>query len=276
MKAEETEGAKEGLGVGERFRALYDEWEEATGGLSNPRTTMAHPAFKEMVAMGEAILPDIFEEMTEGRRMEGIMLLHTITGEVPFPREEAGNVARMTERWFEWWAKRQPTDAPPSAPVRTPNPFPDQVLTPLSAEAAWSRYNGLYGSFRPGDMDGWMADLKVAREAVEAAIRAPLESIAANPAVQRTLDWWDDNVSMVEFRAKWGREFRGDDDERLIAKAIAAVLAGVPKEAGGTLCKCGRGFDHFLHGYHAHPDARYHRYEPLVSPPQSEEAKANG
>lgn len=108
-------------------------------------------------------------------------------------------------------------------------PIPDQVLTPLSLDALWAAYDGEFYRWKVSG-DG---DPDHRREAVEAAIRAPLEARIAylsgedSQLVARILflecenETWKGLVSL--------REARIYELERLLE---AAALAGVPKEAG--------------------------------------------
>jgi len=54
------------------------------------------------------------------------------------------------------------------------------MISGMSVDAAWSRYDGIYGALGTYDHDEWLLRLANARADVEAAIRAPLEAELAD------------------------------------------------------------------------------------------------
>jgi hypothetical protein len=67
-----------------RFKRLADAWVAETAVLSSPTQTMAHPAFQEIVSMGEAVIPIVLRRMQEGKG-DWFLVLSRITGETPLP-----------------------------------------------------------------------------------------------------------------------------------------------------------------------------------------------
>jgi hypothetical protein len=85
----------------QRFARLADVWLKETAVLSSPERMMAHPAFQEIVSMGEAVIPCILRVMGKS---EGywFLALGEITEEQPFPPAIAGKVELIEQAWFDW------------------------------------------------------------------------------------------------------------------------------------------------------------------------------
>jgi hypothetical protein len=85
----------------QRFDRLADRWLDETAYLSSTDDTVAHPAFKEIVSMGEAVIPLILRRMEKG---EGhwFLALSRITGEKPYPPSAAGKIEQIDQAWFAW------------------------------------------------------------------------------------------------------------------------------------------------------------------------------
>ncbi len=87
--------------VVERFRDLASRWQRETR-FSSSRTRMVeHPAYKEIIAIGPAVLPLILAELqTEPRYW--FAALSAITGEDPVPAGDRGVIRKMTDAWLQW------------------------------------------------------------------------------------------------------------------------------------------------------------------------------
>lgn len=120
--------------------------------------------------------------------------------------------------------------APPSPPDTTPNPVPDQVLTPLSAEAdlddAMERTYAAIADNIPerylAAIDAYTAAIVARERRKVTAVQASIEAVSA--AARAYVD------------ARSGRVALTDTLDHTLDALIAAALAGVPKEAG---CFCG-------------------------------------
>ncbi len=86
------------------FLELVSEWRQGTGGLSSPRAITIHPAYQQIIKMGEEILPLIFEEL---QKNDGwwYPALRILTGENPVPKEAKGRPQLNKEAWLEWGRK---------------------------------------------------------------------------------------------------------------------------------------------------------------------------
>src|SRR4051812_5157022 len=84
--------------IEQRFERLADRWQEETAYLSSTTDKIAHPAFQEIVRMGEAVIPFILRRM-ERRQGHWDLALGEITGEKPFPASAAGKIRLIEEAW---------------------------------------------------------------------------------------------------------------------------------------------------------------------------------
>ena len=84
-----------------RFRELVGRWREETRSISSTSDRALHPAYQDIIGMGERALPLLFREM-EQRGGHWFWALRHITHENPVPAEDAGKIQRMTEAWLRW------------------------------------------------------------------------------------------------------------------------------------------------------------------------------
>src|SRR5207244_8223327 len=87
--------------VEERFRRLEAKWTAETGYLSSYTDIVEHPAFQEIIRLGEAIVPFMLRDLDERPRL-WVWALPEITGADPVPPGEGGNIAKMSEAWLRW------------------------------------------------------------------------------------------------------------------------------------------------------------------------------
>lgn len=85
----------------QRFRRLEARWEAETLFLSDAHRVIAHPAFQEIIALGEAVIPFMLHDLEQGPR-QWVWALSRITGENPVPPADGGNLRRMGEHWLLW------------------------------------------------------------------------------------------------------------------------------------------------------------------------------
>jgi hypothetical protein len=84
-----------------RFRGLEAIWTAETGYLSSYTDIVEHPAFREIIRLGEAVVPLMLRDLEERPRL-WVWALPEITGANPVPPEEAGNIANMSAAWLRW------------------------------------------------------------------------------------------------------------------------------------------------------------------------------
>jgi hypothetical protein len=87
--------------VQERFRQLEATWTAETGYLSSYTAIVEHPAFREIIGLGQSVVPLMLRDLAERPRL-WVWALPDITGENPVPPQDAGNIAKMSEAWLRW------------------------------------------------------------------------------------------------------------------------------------------------------------------------------
>jgi hypothetical protein len=87
--------------VEERLRRLEATWSAETGYLSSYTDIVEHPAFRDIIALGEAVVPLMLRDL-EARPRLWVWALPEITRTDPVPPGAAGNIAQMGEAWLRW------------------------------------------------------------------------------------------------------------------------------------------------------------------------------
>lgn len=87
--------------VEQRFRRLETLWNAETGYLSSDTEIVGHPAFREIVSMGEAVVPLMMKDLAE-RASLWVWALPEITGADPVPASDRGNIRKMSQAWLRW------------------------------------------------------------------------------------------------------------------------------------------------------------------------------
>jgi hypothetical protein len=85
----------------QRFRELTARWHKDTVFLSSTSDIATHPAYQQVIGMGQAALPFIFTEL-RNKPGHWFWALRSITGEDPVPAQARGNLAQMTAAWLRW------------------------------------------------------------------------------------------------------------------------------------------------------------------------------
>jgi hypothetical protein len=92
-------GADEGLRVA--FEELAESWSAGTAHLSSPTRLIEHPAYRQIIGLGPAVLPFILRDLAETGRF-WFPALNAITGENPIPDDASGDVEKSAEAWISW------------------------------------------------------------------------------------------------------------------------------------------------------------------------------
>ena len=87
--------------VEQRFRRLEAAWDADTQFLSSTTAICGHPAFQEIISMGEAVVPLMLRDLAKEPHF-WVWALPTITGADPVPPADRGNIAKMSEAWARW------------------------------------------------------------------------------------------------------------------------------------------------------------------------------
>ena|SRR5438876_8766275 len=85
----------------ERFRRLEATWMAEVGYSSSSTELRGHPAFQEIIALGDAVVPLMLRDVEERPRL-WVWALPRITGADPVPPSDRGNIAKMSEAWLRW------------------------------------------------------------------------------------------------------------------------------------------------------------------------------
>ena len=76
-------------------------WHKAVAHHSSSRIRDNHPAYQEIIGLGQAVVPLLLRDLEINRR-HWFTALAVITGADPIPEEDAGNIPRMAEAWLRW------------------------------------------------------------------------------------------------------------------------------------------------------------------------------
>src|SRR5437667_12266943 len=85
--------------VAERFRRLEATWLADVGYSSSSTALRSHPAFQEIIGLGDAVVPLMLRDLQVRPRLWVWALPH-ITGDDPVPASDRGNIAKMSEVWL--------------------------------------------------------------------------------------------------------------------------------------------------------------------------------
>ena len=90
-----------GESLEQQLRRLEGIWKSETAFLSDPARITLHPAFQEIVSMGEAVVPLLLRDLQQKPSL-WVWALPRITGAQPVAVENAGNIMKMSEAWLRW------------------------------------------------------------------------------------------------------------------------------------------------------------------------------
>lgn len=89
----------------EIFISLAEAWKAGRGRSSSATKLAEHPAYRQIIAMGKAVVPSIIREL-EAKPDHWFIALYKITGVDPVPVKARGNLRAMANAWISW-AKEQ-------------------------------------------------------------------------------------------------------------------------------------------------------------------------
>lgn len=84
-----------------QFLRLAAEWKSATAGLASPRAIAEHPAYRQIIALGQPALPLIFRDLQDNGGW-WYPALRTLTGANPVPEYARGKPPLNDEAWLRW------------------------------------------------------------------------------------------------------------------------------------------------------------------------------
>ena len=94
--------------VGQKFRALAEQWYTDTMPLSSYIERILHPAYQKILVLGTDVVPFIMDEIRDMPN-DWFWALRLLTETDPVRSEEAGNMQAMANAWLHWWEQEGPT-----------------------------------------------------------------------------------------------------------------------------------------------------------------------
>ena len=86
-----------------KFVALAETWNRETAHLSSTRQMTEHPAYREIVSLGRAVVPMIFKELVREPGFHWFQALREILGSGPeIPSEARGRLGLVATHWLRW------------------------------------------------------------------------------------------------------------------------------------------------------------------------------
>jgi len=85
----------------EEFERLAEQWRRDTKYLSTAKRMAEHPAYRQIVALGHAIVPLILADL-ERTGDHWFSALRDITGANPVPEASRGRISEMAQAWLKW------------------------------------------------------------------------------------------------------------------------------------------------------------------------------
>ena len=88
------------------FARLTALWKSGRDALATAKRMAAHPAYREIIALGWPVVPLIIKEL-ERDPDHWFIALHEITGASPVLPEARGKMDRMVSSWVDWWKRTE-------------------------------------------------------------------------------------------------------------------------------------------------------------------------
>src|SRR5438067_6361781 len=85
----------------QRLRRLEAAWKADTEFLSDAGRIIGHPAFGEIVALGDAVVPLLLRDLEAASGL-WVWALPAITGENPVSASDRGNIRKMSAACVKW------------------------------------------------------------------------------------------------------------------------------------------------------------------------------
>ncbi len=86
------------------FARLSQQWKTETRGISSTTELVIHPAYQQIIGMGQDAIPLLLKEL-EGRSGRWFWALKSITREDPVPVEKRGDTRAAIAAWLDWGRK---------------------------------------------------------------------------------------------------------------------------------------------------------------------------
>ncbi len=83
------------------FQKLAAEWQDATARFSSSSKIVQHPAYQQIIQLGQAAVPMILRDL-DREPDHWFAALRAITGEDPVAPTDHGYMDRMAAAWVRW------------------------------------------------------------------------------------------------------------------------------------------------------------------------------
>ncbi|MBC6423156.1 MAG: hypothetical protein GDA43_21930 [Hormoscilla sp. SP5CHS1] len=87
--------------IASKFASLASQWSQAVAGMSSTVEMAKHPAYREIISMGEAVIPFLLADLSQNP-LYWLPALREITQENPVPPSQRGKVKQMASAWLNW------------------------------------------------------------------------------------------------------------------------------------------------------------------------------
>lgn len=94
-------GANGATGCAERFDELMRDWKASKQFISSVSQMAMLPSYQQIIGMGPAVLPLIFQEL-QRQSDHWFWALASITGDDPVLPEHRGKISLMRDDWLAW------------------------------------------------------------------------------------------------------------------------------------------------------------------------------
>jgi hypothetical protein len=84
-----------------KFAQLTKEWKASKGAAARATKMARHPAYQEIISMGQLAVPMILDELSS-KPDHWFVALNSITGADPVPEGDKGDLKAMARAWIEW------------------------------------------------------------------------------------------------------------------------------------------------------------------------------
>lgn len=85
----------------EKFTQLATQWIQDIEGMSSTVEMTKHPAYQEIINMGQSVVPLLLEDLRLNP-LYWLPALRQITQENPVKPEQKGKIKQMAEAWLNW------------------------------------------------------------------------------------------------------------------------------------------------------------------------------
>jgi hypothetical protein len=102
MSANPVQNAPPAETMEQRVQRLLATWRDETAVISSSTALVAHPAYRELIALGRPALPYLFRDLEQTHDGHLSSALAAITGAQPVQPGDGGRIRLVAERWLNW------------------------------------------------------------------------------------------------------------------------------------------------------------------------------